>query len=189
MKNICLLILTFIALPVLASGESQQASYEKYNSKNMSGWKGIVFICLFDSNDKVLQKICRRAETDIELLAANNNVALKIANANDTRQAAYIAGADKYITLEYDLMATQIRNDYDVQAVHARLRYEIVYSNAIEKGSKPDSIDNLPRSGDLAVWSRSVIGSGVPANIVEPFSDGAETYIKKALTFYLKYNR
>lgn len=189
MKRICWLFLLFSALPTLAIGESREEFYEKHYIKNMSGWKGIVFICSFDSSDNVLEQICRRAETDVELLAATSNIALKVADANNFSQASFIAVVDKFVTLEYDLMATQNRGNYDSKAVYARLAFETYLSNAVEKDSKPNSINNSPRSGDLELWSRSVIGSGVPSDIVDPFSNGAETHIKKALTLFLKYRK
>ncbi|MDZ7753857.1 MAG: hypothetical protein U5S82_19980 [Gammaproteobacteria bacterium] len=196
MKNICWLILIFVTLPASAIGEGLEKSYEKHNSKDMAGWKkdmagwkGIVFICSIDSSDKVLEKICRRAETDIELLAASNNVPLKVVDANKFAHAVFFASANDFIILEYELMATQSRGNYDAKAVHARLTFEAFYLNAIEKDSKPTSTNNIPRSGYLELWSRSVIGSGTPNGIVEPFSNGAETHIKKALILYLKYSK
>lgn len=189
MKNICWLILLLVAVPTLAIGESREEFYEKHYSKNMSGWRGIVFICSYDSSDKVLEQICRRAETDIELLAASSNVLMKIADANNFVNASFIASLENYVTLEYELMATQSPGSYDSKAVHARLTFKTYLSNAVEKDSKPNSIDSPPRAGDLELWSRSVIGSGVPSEIVDPFSNGAETHLKKALTLFLKYRK
>ncbi len=189
MKNIYWFALIFVALPALATEESREAFYEKHNSQNMSGWKGIVFICSFDLSDKVLEKICHRAETDAELLAASHNIALKVVDENNFGDAAYFAALNKFVTLEYKLRATKSGN-YDVKAVHARLTLGTFFSNGIEKGSKPNSIDNIPRSGDLELWSRGTIGSGAPdAGIAHEFSNAAETNIKKALTLYLKYNK
>lgn len=101
-------LITIVALiPALALGGSEEQQYEEMINKNMSGWKGIVFICSFDSSEKLLEKICHRAITDIELLAASNNVELKVAEANDFFRASIIALTNEFVTLEYDLMATQ----------------------------------------------------------------------------------
>ncbi len=189
MKNICCLVLVFIALPTLAIGEKPEEFYEKLNSKNMSGWKGIVFICSYDSSDKLLEQICSRAEKDIKLLAESNNVPLKIADANKFSRASLIATANNFVTLEYELMATQSRGKYHSRAVHARLSFETFFSNAVEKNSRPKLITNSPRAGDLELWSRSVIGTGTPNGIVDPLGNGAETHLKKALTLFLKHRK
>ena len=174
-------------MPTLVIGESQEQFNEQTHSNNMSGWKGIVFVCAFDSSDKVLESICQRAVTDIELLAASNKVKLKVAEANRFEQAASIAADNQFVTLEYELMATLGGSEFDAIAIHARLAFEAFYSNAVENDSKPNSIDSLPRSGDLELWSKTVIGSGSPSDIVDPFSDATEIHIKKALTLFIKY--
>ena len=176
-----------VFIPTLVIGESQEQFYEQYHSKNMSGWKGIVFVCSFDASDKVLESICQRAVTDIELLAASNKVELKVAEPNKFEQAALIATANKFVTLEYELVATQGGSEFDAIAIYARLAFEAVYSNAVENDSKPNTIGSLPRSGDLELWSKTVIGSGDPSDIVDPFSDASEIHIKKALTLFIKY--
>jgi hypothetical protein len=189
MKIIKLLITIAFLLPTLVIGETQDQFFEKYHSKNMSGWKGIVFVCSFDSGDKVLEKICDRAVTDTELLAASHKVNLKVVEANKFEQATFVAGVNKFVTLEYELIATQGVGQFDAKAIHARLTFVVFYSNAVEKDTKPNSIDSLPRSGDLELWSKTLIGSGAPTDIVDPFSNGAEVHIKKALTLFIKFSK
>ena len=100
----------------------------------MSGRKEIVFICSLVSSDKILERICRLAETDIKFLAASSNIKLEVADANDFTDASYIAVFSKYVTLEYELMATQSHSNHDSKAVYARLTFETYFSNAVEKG-------------------------------------------------------
>lgn len=179
------LIVTLI--PTLVIGQTKEQFLEKLYSQKLSGFKGIVFVCSYDSSDKDLERICQRAVTDIELLGANNKVNIKIAEANNFFQSMSIANVDDFVTLEYEISATQNNDQSDTKAVHAHLSLETYYSQAIEMGASNKSINGVPRSGDLELWSRYVIGSGTSADIVEPFSDSAETLLKQALTLFMKY--
>ena len=171
------------------SADEIEIFYEKMmHNQNMSGWKGIVFVCYFDSSDKVLEEICQRAETDIELLAAISKIELRIADANNAGQAVYMAGALDYVTLQYNLSATKRETNYETKAVYAELAFTEFYSVAVERHKDSDSIDNMPRTGDLVLWSNDIIGFGPPYTIIGGFSDGAETLIKKALTLYITHN-
>ncbi len=117
MQRFNLIILLIGLIPIGAFAESQEEFYEKYYSKNLMGWKGIVFICSFDTNDKILERICQRAISDIELLTAANKVNLKTAKSNDFATASFIANRNQYVTLEYELMATQTQGQYDAKAI------------------------------------------------------------------------
>ncbi len=188
MKNInWLIIVTIIVslMPTMVFGEAHEQFYKEYYSQNFSGWKGIVFICSYDTKDKVLEKICQRAITDIELLSASNKINLKVIEANNTYKASFKAEINKFVILSYSLLATEGQN----KAVHARLAFTTFYSNAVEKGAKLNSLDSMPRSGDLELWSRSAIGSGSADGIINPFSDNAEMLIKQALTLFIKYSK
>ncbi|MCX2780607.1 DUF3164 family protein [Microbulbifer thermotolerans] len=188
MKLIRWITVILYFFPIFVFGESREQFYEEYYSKNMSGWKGIVFVCSFDSNDKVLEKICERATSDIKLLAAGNKIDLKIVESNNFFEAALIASLNKFVTLEYSLTATENSGQFSVKAIQARLAFKVFYSNAVEKDAKPNTIDSIPRSGDLDLWSDTVIGFGSPSEIVHPFGNAAETHIKKALTLFIEYS-
>jgi hypothetical protein len=189
MKIIKLLITIAFLVPALVIGETQDQFYEKYHSKNMSGWKGIVFVCSFDSGDKILEKICDRAVIDTELLAASHKVNFKVVEANKSGDEVFFSAVNKFLTLKYELIATQGVGQFDTKAIHARLTFVVFYSNAVEKDAKPNSIDSLPRMGDLELWSKTLIGSGAPTDIVDPFSNEAEGLIKKALTLFIKFSK
>jgi hypothetical protein len=69
---------------------------------------------------------------------------------NNFFRAASLAGANEFVTLEYELMATQESGQFDVKAIHARLAFEEFYSNAAEKYSNTNAINNIPR---WATWN------------------------------------
>lgn len=187
MKIIKSLTLILALMPTLVTGQTREQFLEKSYSQKLSGFKGIVFICSYDANDKTLERICQRAVTDIMLHGASNKVNIKLAEANNFVESMSIANDDDFVTLEYEITATQNNEQFDTIAVHAHLSLEIYYSQAIEKGASNKSINGIPRSGDLELWSRSVIGSGNPSDIVEPFSDNTEMLLKQALTLFIKY--
>lgn len=189
MQKFSWILLTISLWPSAVFAESQEEfaeKYYRYYSKSLLGWKGIVFVCSYDAKDKTLDAICQRAITDIELLAAANKVTLKAARGNDFDTAAFFAVNNGYIKLSYNLMATPTADGYS-KAVHARLVFETYYGDAVEKKSKPGDLEGMPRSGNLEIWSKSIIGIGDPSDIVTPISDGAEIYMKNALTLFLKY--
>jgi len=177
------IILLAMLLPSLGLVDEESEFYEKHYFKNFAGWQGITFMCSYDESNKTLRKICERGKTDLELLSASHNVNLKVIRDNEDATLTLTASLDNLIVLEYDLEATN-----PVEAVHARLIFSSYYLESVEQGATPGSIDNLPRSGNLEIWSNSAIGSGTPSNIVIPFSDGAESMFKKAITLFLKYN-
>lgn len=187
MKLAWFLAAAFFSQVALADVESD--FYEQYYSKNFRGWKGIVFICTYSPSDKVLAKICSRASTDLELLTASHDIELEIIQPNEHGVAAFQAASRGFLTLEYDLTATKPTNSSNAKAIHGQITYALFYSNAVEKDAESGSIDRLPRSGDLEIWSDSIIGSGLPSRIVKPFGDGAETHLKKAVSLFLKYTK
>jgi len=190
-------IISFIAITSHAKGQEPsdiEDSYNKeYYSKKFSGWKGIIFICIYNKDDKVLERICQRATSDIDLLAAATKVNIKFAKSNDFAATLYsisngqYKSYEQYVTLEYSLIATSPSSQNEAKAIHGRLTFTKYYSNAVENNSKSGSLRNIPRPGDLELWSKELIGSGLPSDIITPFSDGAETHIKKALAMFLKY--
>ena len=183
MKKFNWIILLLALIPLSGFAETRKEFDKRYYGKNFSGWKGIVFICIFDPDDKTLNKICQRAISDIELLAAAYKVELETSKNN----LVTIISHEDYVVLEYDLMATKSSIQYDTKAIHARLSFINYYTNAVQKNAKSGTLNNMPRSGDLELWSRSVIGNGDPSSVVSPFSDGAEQHIKDAMTIFLKY--
>ena len=181
------LFLFILLLPTFVVAENLKDIIEENNAKNFAGWKGIVFMCSYDEKDSTLAKICKRGTIDIKLLAASNNIELLVVEPNDYMNLGIAAGFKKYIPLEYELFSTKVKNPSDLRAFFGRLFFRIYYSNIVEKGAKPESIDSLPRSGDLEIWSNYIIGSGTSSGIIKPFSDNAETLFKEALTTFLLY--
>lgn len=199
-RRIIWLVYMAAVLPVMVWADGQSNIYkerEKYLAnlyenelaKNFSGWKGIIFLCSYDSNDEILAQICQRGTTDLKLLAAGNKVNLAVAKPNDYRGATVIATLDQFLTLEYELIATVPEDRHQPKLINARLVFRIYYSNAIEKDARSNSMKRFPRAGDLELWSRVTIGSGMPSNIVVPFSSNAEMIFKEALTLFLKYQQ
>jgi len=189
MSKFNFVILIILFLSSLLSAKSQDDFYEKFYEKNFSGYKGIVFICSFDSTDKTLEKISKRAITDIELICSANKINLKVINNNDHYSASYYATLNQYLLLQYYLMATNTEGQYEAKAVFGELSFEIFYSNAIEKYSTNENLNKLARSGYLTIWSKTIIGSGSSFDIITPFSSQAETVLKMAMTLFLKNTR
>lgn len=180
-------VAAFALLSSVALGDSHSDFYEKFNRQNFSGWKGIVFVCAYDREDRVLAEICLRGTSEIELLAVAAKVSLKVAEPNNLEQASFMAALNKFVTLEYELMATKTINSYDPKAVHGRLVFEVFYSNAVESQASSESLDRFPRSGDLELWSRPIIASGATSELVGPFAEAAESLFKKAIAHFLRY--
>ena len=78
----------------------------KYYSKNFKGWKGIVFMCQYDSNLGYLKEACQRTTADLELLAASHKIDLKVAEPNNTGMQTGIATLQKRVELTYSIVAT-----------------------------------------------------------------------------------
>ena len=178
------------SLPTVSIGQSSSDEGEfqrEYYGKNFAGWNGIVFLCEFDDADTLLARICDRARTDLNLLAATHRISVEVAKPNAIQHAAFIAAADNRVTLTLYLDATKSKDDGAPKAVFARLAYETFFSDAVEKNSKQGSIYSLPRSGDLEIWSSSVIGSGIGSDLISPIADGVETLLKEALTLSLRF--
>jgi len=180
------MILILCALPAYGS-DLQQEFYKKYFGKNFKGWKGVVFVCSYKKETVLLNKICQRGITDIKLLAASHSIPLYVAKDNGTSEASFQSGIKDFLILEYQLSSSQDNPTGSLLGVHGRLSFNIFFSFAVEDNAKPNDIDSFPRSGDLEVWGRTVIASGTYPEIVSPFSDSAETLLKKFFTLYLTY--
>ena len=94
----------------------------------------------------------------------------------------------KYIVLRCSLNSNQPASSLEAKAISATLSFESYYFNAIEQDSAKSDPKSKPKSGQLVLWSTSMIGGGAVRDLVIPFGDGLEDKLDKAVSLYMKYS-
>lgn len=166
----------------LSSAEKKEKVWEH----RFAGFEGIVFYCVYDPEKSLLAEICERAETEVDLIAASNDVPLIIVEPNNHFQSGVqTARNPSYVTLEYSLRA--VEDSGQRLAVSGHLQFNTSYSNAVEQDAGREDFDAKPRPGTLVIWEDSVIGVGSRSGFLDTFSNAAEQLLKRAFTLMLKY--
>ena len=190
MKSIYCIILTAIFLSGLVFAESPTDQLnDQYYARYFTGWKGIVFTCNFDAQDKILEQIYQQAMADVKMLTSTNDVQLIMARSNDLSDASSLAKLKDFIILEYDLISTETKDKDVVKAVHARLFFKISYLNAVDNNEMPGSLGGLPRPGNLEIWERTQIGKGRTDRIAKSFANHAKQMFRQALSLFSEYSK
>jgi hypothetical protein len=144
--------------PSIGYGQTDTEAERAFLKRQFTGWGGIVFRCLPDNlNDTLQKKICEATAAEARFLAATAKVPFKdLAGADFLEVSIAVADLDGALILEAAVRGTQ----GSPRAVYVRLRAYSYYANAVETNVEMDSPENDPRSGDLVLWERDVIGSG-----------------------------
>ncbi len=193
------LFVYFLAAVPVATAEQQLTAEERQqveqyqhekNKKNFIGWKGILFYCSIENqSNRALNEICERSYTNVDFLAASAKI--NLVKAKSASDLGFRAIVDDYLVLEVVLTATTAGRP---SAIHANLRAYKSYSKAVDTSflaTEKKGTQAEPRSGDLIMWERSVIGasSGATQELVPAVSDGIEQHIKQFFADFLNAKR
>lgn len=193
-STIIMPLLFHIALSHTAAAQQSPSpekikAYEEYTSqkhqKNLTGWKSVFFYCsIRDEENKSLTEICDNSYRNAAFLAAAAKV--PFIKARDAFDLGFRAAADDYLVLEVELFSTRPTSP---SAIHAHVKSYIHYSNAVQPSpnQRGDKGRTIPRSGDLHVWERPVIGAstGTTQDLVPSISQGIEKILKEFFTDYI----
>ncbi len=180
---------THIAAAQQSPSPEKMKAYEEYKSqkhqKNLTGWKGILFYCsIRDEENKSLTEICDNSYRNAAFLAAAAK--LPFVKARDAFDFGFKAAADEYLVLEVELFSTRPTSP---SAIHAHVKSYIHYSGAVQSPltQREGKGRTIPRSGDLHVWERPVIGAstGTAQDLVPSISQGIEKVLMEFFTDYI----
>lgn len=163
------------------SGEEQQ-----FWRDNLSGWKGLSLRCVGDEFNYA-GEICSSVAAEIEKLSAIKELSFLYTGMNIPYFDHLVKLADS--GLEDSLQAEiYIRGtNGSVPAIYGRISVRTHYSDAVEKGADQDKPLFHPRSGDLIIWSRDVIGTGQSDKIVKEISDALKDHASSLFSKYLVF--
>lgn len=191
---LCIIILTIPSAFSQPSPSSNKENWfkehtDRKNRKNLSGWKGVVFICSKEEvPEKNIDDVCRKANEDAAFLAAASRV--RIFLAKNYEEFFRHVRINNFLPLTADFTFTKTGSP---SAVYVHLKSSVSYDEAIEYKEARKVSDNQsysPRAGDLIIWERSLIGasSGTSDALVTPISQGVEQMLKVFFTDYLNAN-
>jgi hypothetical protein len=169
------------------SDKEMQEFYRALDAKNFAGWKGITFICEYDERDSLLAEVCIKGTADFRFLATTADIDYYAVAPNDFRASTFRSTISDHVVLNYELHSTLNNNQHTNKAIFGRLSFIEFYTNAVEEKASNFSLDKLPRSGDLELWSRAVIGSRSSVRLVAVMSEAFEVHFKDAITHFLEH--
>jgi hypothetical protein len=178
--------------PVFAEQQPSSEMRRKFDEqqkeqdrKNFTGWNGILFYCpIEEQSSRALNEICEKSYTNANFLAASAKV--NLTKVRSGYEVLFKSRISDFLILEVELGATKPGTP---SAVHARLRAYVDYSEVVEKSGYEGQkrAREIPRSGDLIFWERTVIGasSGSDQALVAPISESIEQLLKQFFADYL----
>lgn len=156
---------------------------EGKNKRNFEDWKSIGFYCASDApKHPHAAQICSNTYTNAEFLAATASIPLE--RVRDGYELGFRSVAGDSLILEVKIFATERGNP---MAMHAAIQAYTGYLRATEGGERRGPRVK-PRSGDLILWKREVIGAsaGSGEDLVQPMSQGIEQHLKQFFADFLK---
>ena len=176
-------MLTFLLLlPSIAFAQTDEQEHWRKQFKESGG---IVFRCDPDrKDDAALQRICADASAEARLLAATGKIPFQNATGKDAFETAFEVASKGSLLLEASIRSTK----GSPAAIYILLAATPYYSNAIEQGAKEGSLDAIPRSGDLVIWERDVIGASTSSTdeLVLGMSNALSTNLKDFFATYIE---
>jgi len=183
-------IFLFTCIGVSAAQESDAEAREylkEVEKQNFSGWAGITFICDYDESDRILAEMCRRGTSEFRFLVSTADLDYNIIDPKNFRSLVIKSTIRNHVVLTYELSATKTNSESTIKAIYGRLAFVARYSNAIEAESVAQSMGTISRAGDLELWYRTAIGSGIGENIGVALSEAFESHFKDAISHFLEY--
>mgnify|MGYP003653127839 CR=1 FL=1 len=172
---------TLAAVSLLVSGhaiaQTDAEALREHNKVQFADWSGIAFQCLIDAEDDDFQKLlCETARTDAKFLAATAKIPFRDLGNDDHFQVSL---AKRELNGDL-LLEARIKSTAGApRAVHMGLRALSHYSDAVEVGATGDDPQSKPRSGELILWQKNLIGtSGSDENLGQALSNAFSNVLK-----------
>ena len=187
MSRLAVFVIVFLVAPVFSfaqqSVDSNASAYiQNKNAMNFADWEGILFYCFF--NDKkpteMLRTVCERTSTNAKFVAASSKIDFWI--AKDLVQLGVAAVYKENLILLVELTGTRA-------AISATVKAYTQFTGPMEanRESKEGTIERLTnmRQGDLILWERNLVASGIGEELVVAVTQSIEVLLKEFFADYL----